>query len=578
MKKFLFNIIIIIQILVLNTFAQEIDIENKNTQSTDGKANFVRMNDDFPTRVLNHGIAEYSPTGVYSLFDLQTFGVMQGIWQDPLNPANVHAVYNACPTSSLKDGACVYLFSNDFGQTWNLTAYVAEGFNSVWPVITGFTDGRAVISANTNSNGTNFRSKLFVDSLPGMGHFKELDPIVDGKSWPRLTTFGNDKIIFVTSANSSVAWTNSVTDLNPPGTFSGYVLYGGEHGGNYSISTSASGKVGHLYYGLPNTSYVLRYRTSSDFGLTWTLPIYFFSLNNLNDGLSRGSMSMIFSNETPIAAFTSCKVLANLVSDLTKPSLLRVWNPDINGGIPVIAADSTVVPFFRSKIQDYYRHLSFPSIGKSSDGKILVMTFHNNSGIYASTPDSSSYYDLWIAISTDNGATWINHEKITPDTPRRDWRFASVSPTNYLNGNQLTVQIMCQSDSVPGLNGLGIAPPGQSELVGIRYTTDVSVGIRPISNHTPDDFSLEQNYPNPFNPSTKIRYQIKDKGFVRMQIYNSLGKEIETLVNQIQNPGTYEINYDARDLPSGVYYYKLTTGTDGSTPNYTETKKMIVLK
>lgn len=85
-------------------------------------------------------------------------------------------------------------------------------------------------------------------------------------------------------------------------------------------------------------------------------------------------------------------------------------------------------------------------------------------------------------------------------------------------------------------------------------------------------FSLSQNYPNPFNPVTNIKYQISNTKFVSLKVFDVLGKEIETLVNEKQSAGTYEVNWNASTYPSGVYFYRLVT--DG----FTDTKKMILLK
>jgi photosystem II stability/assembly factor-like uncharacterized protein len=95
-----------------------------------------------------------------------------------------------------------------------------------------------------------------------------------------------------------------------------------------------------------------------------------------------------------------------------------------------------------------------------------------------------------------------------------------------------------------------------------------------ISNgqEIPKEFSLSQNYPNPFNPTTHFVFRIADFGFVKLLIYDALGREITSLVNEELNPGTYEVPWDAGNYPSGVYYYRLTT------QNFTDTKKLILVK
>ena len=87
-----------------------------------------------------------------------------------------------------------------------------------------------------------------------------------------------------------------------------------------------------------------------------------------------------------------------------------------------------------------------------------------------------------------------------------------------------------------------------------------------------ENFELHQNYPNPFNPSTIISFQIPARIYVSLKVYDLLGSEITTLVNEIKEAGSYKKEFDAADLPSGVYFYRIQAG------NYAETKKMILLK
>lgn len=86
------------------------------------------------------------------------------------------------------------------------------------------------------------------------------------------------------------------------------------------------------------------------------------------------------------------------------------------------------------------------------------------------------------------------------------------------------------------------------------------------------DYILKQNYPNPFNPLTSISYQIPSDGSVSLKIFNSVGQEIKTLVNRFQAQGIYTVQFDASELPSGVYIYKLQSG------NFSSTKKMLLTK
>jgi hypothetical protein len=88
----------------------------------------------------------------------------------------------------------------------------------------------------------------------------------------------------------------------------------------------------------------------------------------------------------------------------------------------------------------------------------------------------------------------------------------------------------------------------------------------------PTSYSLDQNYPNPFNPTTQIRFSIPKESFVRLTIYNTLGSKVDELVNEVKAPGTYVIEWNAKNYTSGVYIYNLRSGS------YSFTKKLILLK
>ena len=88
----------------------------------------------------------------------------------------------------------------------------------------------------------------------------------------------------------------------------------------------------------------------------------------------------------------------------------------------------------------------------------------------------------------------------------------------------------------------------------------------------PNEFELSQNYPNPFNPSTTIRFNLPEASIVKLTIFNILGQEIRTLVNEFKESGANTINFDASDLNSGIYIYKIEAG------NFVQTRKMTLLK
>ncbi len=107
---------------------------------------------------------------------------------------------------------------------------------------------------------------------------------------------------------------------------------------------------------------------------------------------------------------------------------------------------------------------------------------------------------------------------------------------------------------------------------GVPIGDTSTVLINSISNLIPENFLLSQNYPNPFNPITVIKFEIPSSSNVKLSVFNSLGKEIEILVNEKLQSGSYEITFDGSNYPSGIYFYKLEG--DG----FIETKRMVLVK
>lgn len=105
-----------------------------------------------------------------------------------------------------------------------------------------------------------------------------------------------------------------------------------------------------------------------------------------------------------------------------------------------------------------------------------------------------------------------------------------------------------------------------------KYAWKDITDVKEIKSNLPTEFSLSQNYPNPFNPSTKIRFDVPKQTMVKLVVYDILGREIEKLVDKEINPGSYEVIFEGKDLPSGVYIYRIKAGT------FLQTKKFVLMK
>ncbi len=99
-----------------------------------------------------------------------------------------------------------------------------------------------------------------------------------------------------------------------------------------------------------------------------------------------------------------------------------------------------------------------------------------------------------------------------------------------------------------------------------------TIGISQINSEVSEDYLLYQNYPNPFNPKTIINFQLPKSGKVSLKVYNAVGKEVITLINENKNSGNYNINFDGSNFPSGIYFYTLKSGS------FKESKRMLLLK
>ncbi len=105
-----------------------------------------------------------------------------------------------------------------------------------------------------------------------------------------------------------------------------------------------------------------------------------------------------------------------------------------------------------------------------------------------------------------------------------------------------------------------------------RPWTEIVTNVEPATGSTPTSFELFQNYPNPFNPTTNIKFKVPSSNVVSLRVYDLLGREVATLLNEVKAPGTYEVKLDGTGIASGVYLYRLTAG------NQSVVRKMILMK
>ena len=211
------------------------------------------------------------------------------------------------------------------------------------------------------------------------------------------------------------------------------------------------------------------------------------------------------------------------------------------------------------------------------------MGYHVNSAISAdgmamavnwlSAPaEGDTLPDIYGSVRHINSASWSAAENYT-NTPDFAELLVQVAPTLRSDGNDnytlfLARAYQCGEPPPP-------YPPNDLTCTNIFVgTKNLNIPLTEVDEElgVPAGYHLAQNYPNPFNPKTEIGFQIMDYGLVLLTVYDLLGREIETLVNEELAPGTYRRQWDASGYPSGVYFYQL------STTNFVQTKRLVLLR
>ncbi|MBK8982102.1 MAG: T9SS type A sorting domain-containing protein [Ignavibacteria bacterium] len=157
------------------------------------------------------------------------------------------------------------------------------------------------------------------------------------------------------------------------------------------------------------------------------------------------------------------------------------------------------------------------------------------------------------------------------------YRFRSFpDSSNSIGRIAPTYNVAVMGVDIESLRPAADSPPGSPVYRFVKGAMDFVDGLTDIEPNSfaaiPERYSLSQNYPNPFNPTTKINFSIPKQGIVTLKVYDVLGKEVMTLVNEQKPAGNYSINFNAANLSSGAYFYRIEAG------EFRDIKRMIILK
>jgi hypothetical protein len=185
----------------------------------------------------------------------------------------------------------------------------------------------------------------------------------------------------------------------------------------------------------------------------------------------------------------------------------------------------------------------------------------------------------WSVAFSADGNTAIVGGRLDNFSAGATWVFTRSSGVWSQQGGKL-VGTGAVGSAYQG-NSVALSADGNTAIVGGNGDNFVGAAwvftrsgtpVREEAANVPSQFALEQNYPNPFNPSTKIQFSIVNRQLTIVKVYDVLGREVATLVNEVKEPGTYTVEFDASSLASGVYFYRLQAGT------YVETRKLLLLR
>ncbi len=216
----------------------------------------------------------------------------------------------------------------------------------------------------------------------------------------------------------------------------------------------------------------------------------------------------------------------------------------------------------------------------TSNGKLIIGNFNDAkifsvdtaTGTFSLITDLPGQLGFLEIVNDEIYSTSFNLNRIFRTTLTGDtMTVAGTGAAGQVNGPALSSTFSNPNGIVRSVTGdtLYISDYGTRSL---RLLTGVTLGLVNVSSFIPESYSLSQNYPNPFNPVTNISFAVAETGFVTLKVYDVTGSEVAQLVNGELNAGTYNFDFNASHLPSGIYFYKLAAD------NYSETKKMILIK
>jgi len=236
-----------------------------------------------------------------------------------------------------------------------------------------------------------------------------------------------------------------------------------------------------------------------------------------------------------------------------------------------IAADNSGNVFVTGQSYGIGTHVDYATIKYNSAGAEQWVNRYNGTANYADNAVAIALDHSGNIYVTGNSYDTVTSSDYTTIKYNADGTQQWVTKYNgTANSDDVAMTIAVDISGNVYVTGVSYDSLTGLDFATIKYSQ--STGISQTSSIIPEHFSLSQNYPNPFNPVTNLEFGISDWGFVSLKVYDILGKEVSTLVNEKLSPGNYKVEFDGSGLPSGVYFYRITAG------EFTDTKRMLLVK
>ena len=453
------------------------------------------------------------------------------LFSPSISPHNVNEIYMGCDMSEL-------FHTTDLGNTWSEVDFREMQGNNGAEV--QFTNDPMIMYCR------NFENDL-------MTPFKTTN---GGISWSGLTsdpTFGEAYSLFADINNSNNVLVSDYTTLyfssnggttfaqkytNPSGCyvagvfFDGAIIYAGLDNGilvstNSGVSFALSGITG-----IPVTEAIVSFAGAKQSGITRFFCVTLGS-GDVYPGVTGAdhySYKNIYSIDWGSASWS---LKSSGINTSHHPFFVSMSKNNISVAYTGGGSDEGV-----------------PIVYKTTNGGLSwIQRFIGSTGLTSVNfpEDSTGYcvgYGGSILKSTNRGVNWITQQGITSE---------DLSSSDFVNGNT------------------GYACGSRGTIIKTRTGGTTNI-VNQISTLLPENFFLRQNFPNPFNPVTHLQFGISKSGFVSLKVFDVLGREIKTLINEIKPAGSYDVLFDGTDLASGVYFYNIEF------IDFAETKRMILIR